>query len=274
MFKEVMPNNDIYVSRMEKSILDKALFMSHVDADIIIDFGCANGALIKFLSQIFPNKYYIGYDISNVMINKAKKNFGEDYESLRIKFTTKWDDVMEYINKLKDADSRLKTCFVCSSVIHEVYAYGTEKEIDLFWDRFWNSGFDYIAVRDMYRNYSSSYNWFYPKYVKELIRQSQYGHHYDQFIERWGHMNTLNRFHHFFLKYFYTENWNRELNEDYLPEDKRLHHMVDSSDFDVYETIFDIKYILPYIKERVKNDFGLEIYRPTHYQKILKLQKP
>ena len=40
----------------------------------IVDFGCANGELIRALSSLFPEYRYVGYDISEDMINAAKNS--------------------------------------------------------------------------------------------------------------------------------------------------------------------------------------------------------
>ena len=46
---------------MKKSLLDKLFFLDKIDSEIIVDFGCANGELIKFMYNLFPNYIYIGY---------------------------------------------------------------------------------------------------------------------------------------------------------------------------------------------------------------------
>lgn len=273
-FNENIPNQDKYITGMEKSILDKALFMSHIDADIIIDFGCANGALIKFLSTLFPDKYFIGYDISYQMIMKAKSNMGNK-RRLNVYFESNWEEVMKLVEELTTRYHRYKTCLVCSSVLHEVYSYSTKEEIDVFWDRFWNSRFDYIAVRDMYRcpNYMVSIEYDKARGLMGLSSYSnRYLRQYNDFVYEWGELKTINDYHHFFLKYFYYENWRRELKENYLPDDERIRNMVSTRIFrtkdDIYSAIFDIKYTLPYIKTKVEKDFNIKVLYPTHYQKI------
>ncbi|NIK72515.1 cyclopropane fatty-acyl-phospholipid synthase-like methyltransferase [Thermonema lapsum] len=41
----------------------------------ILDYGCGYGALIEYLMQHYDNFKYIGYDVSDEMINKAKSLF-------------------------------------------------------------------------------------------------------------------------------------------------------------------------------------------------------
>ena len=54
---------DIYLTRMQRSILDKMFFIDKVfePFETIIDFGCANGELIKAMLPMFPNYKYISY---------------------------------------------------------------------------------------------------------------------------------------------------------------------------------------------------------------------
>ena len=61
---------DIYLTRMQRSILDKMFFMDKVFEPFryILDFGCANGELIRAMKQMFPDYDYTGYDISREMI--------------------------------------------------------------------------------------------------------------------------------------------------------------------------------------------------------------
>ena len=40
---------------MEKSIDDKLFFISKLDFDVIVDFGCANGVFLSKLKGIKPN---------------------------------------------------------------------------------------------------------------------------------------------------------------------------------------------------------------------------
>lgn len=54
-----MPNiTDLiaYNLSMKKSLIDKMFFMDKIDDDIkvVMDYGCADGALIRFLAPLFP----------------------------------------------------------------------------------------------------------------------------------------------------------------------------------------------------------------------------
>lgn len=69
-------NLKVYNDNMRKSLLDKAYFLSFVDSDTFIDFGCADGSLLKHIHEMFPDKKLIGYDISPEMLQIAEKNLG------------------------------------------------------------------------------------------------------------------------------------------------------------------------------------------------------
>ena len=65
-------NLDTYTSEMAKSVWDKAFFMDKIPgAKCIIDFGCADGAMIRMLAPLFPNTTFYGYDINDELIIEA-----------------------------------------------------------------------------------------------------------------------------------------------------------------------------------------------------------
>ena len=70
-------------------MIDKMFFIDKIFEPIecIVDFGCANGELIKMLQYFFYEYRYIGYDISDKMIAEAKKN------APKARFYTDWDSI-------------------------------------------------------------------------------------------------------------------------------------------------------------------------------------
>ena len=66
-------NLDIYTTEMSKSVWDKAFFMDKIPGvKCIIDFGCADGAMIHYLAPLFSDIKFIGYDINSELIIRAK----------------------------------------------------------------------------------------------------------------------------------------------------------------------------------------------------------
>lgn len=72
---------------------------------------------------------------------------------------------------------------------------------------------------------------------------------------RWGHYDAYDIV-HFLLKYRYTENWERELNENYSPlccagKINDLLNLYSKNTGSHYEQIYGHQYLLPYIRETV-----------------------
>ena len=164
---------DIYLTRMQRSILDKMFFIDKVFEPFkyILDFGCANGELIKAMKPMFPDYEYSGYDISREMIEAARQNVPD------AKFYGDWDKI-----DIPFDESLINI----SSTIHEVYSYGTEKDIDLFWDRVFGSGFRYVTIRDMM--FSQAENIPVRKEQLEAIRNSTYEEWLGSLGSVWGHI--------------------------------------------------------------------------------------
>ena len=69
-------NMNVYNDGMRKSMLDKIWFLDKIDGNIstIYDYGCADGSLLKMVGEICPSMKLDGYDISQEMIDIAKRN--------------------------------------------------------------------------------------------------------------------------------------------------------------------------------------------------------
>ena len=192
----------VYVRGMARSLLDKLFFMDKIfePLDSILDFGCANGVLIKMMQQLFPEYAYIGYDISQDMIEIAKENVEQ------ASFYTDWNAIT--------CDPG-KTLINISSTLHEVYHYGTPESVEEFWDRVFGSNFRYIAIRDMMlsdniRLMSDEED---IRKVRTLFPQKL-----AEYESIWGPISIRFNLIHYLLKYRYTENWDREVRENYLPK--------------------------------------------------------
>lgn len=121
-----------YNTDMEKSMKDKIFFLDHIrvdDVDAIVDFGCANGALL----DVMPKKWAkYGVDNNPDMQKICKEKSYSIYDSL---------------DKVKNLQPR--TLLNMSSVIHEVYSYLNSEEIAHFWDKVFDGSYEYITIRDM-----------------------------------------------------------------------------------------------------------------------------
>ena len=248
---------NIYLTRMQRSILDKMFFIDKVfePFENILDFGCANGELIKAMLPMFPDYDYLGYDISPEMIRAARKNvpearFFDDWNAIDIPFG--------------------RSLINISSTIHEVYSYCAPEDIEIFWQRVFGSGFKYVAVRDMMFSEKadgiSFVNAAADAEQLSAVRNSRYAEWLESFESVWGRVESQRQLVHFLLKYKYTQNWDREVRENYFPISyeefmKRLP--------DTYRIVYEDRFTLPYTSWQIRSDFGFELKDRTHLKLIL-----
>ena len=243
---------DIYLTRMQRSILDKMFFIDKVFDPFryVLDFGCANGELIKALQAMCSDYAYVGYDISKEMIEAARKNvpnatFYSDWDEIRLPF----DQSMINI----------------SSTVHEVYAYGSEEDVSLFWDRVLKSGFRYIAIRDMM--FSDANDRKADEAALAAVRRHrEYAQKLADFEAVNGKIESQKQLVHFLLKYKYTQNWEREVRENYFP--LSVEELTEKVPQDYRVTFFE-HFTLPYTAWQIRKDFGVDLKDHTHIKIIL-----
>lgn len=256
-------NFEVYTERMKKSLLDKLFFLDKIDSEIIVDFGCANGELIKFMYNLFPNYIYIGYDISSEMIAEANNNLminGKFPDNVHL--LQDWNNVLLLLNNLGNVNKTI----LLSSVIHEIYSYSNLIENNKFWNEIVFGGlFQYIVIRDMIPkrsiNRRSEIN-----DVKRLRQKANKCHLMD-FENTWGSIEENKNLIHFLLKYKYVENWKREVLENYFPlySEKFLEFIPDNYIIDYNE-----EFILPFVKRQIENDFGIILKDITHVKYVIR----
>ena len=244
-------NTKVYTERMSRSILDKLFFVDKIyePVDNIVDFGCADGALVKTLKDLFSDWRCVGYDSSEVMLHLAREKCPD------IEFTSDWGNL--------NIDPK-RSLLNLSSVIHEVYSYGTKEDVNMFWNRVFKSDFKYVCIRDMMMS-DADFIPTHPDDVRKVYEACP--ERLNSFEDEWGSVEDNKNFIHFLLKYRYVENWERENKENYLPVTKEeLLKLIP----DEYEIVYSEHFILPFIKEEVRKDFGIELKTPTHLKMILK----
>ncbi|MGV9141488.1 MAG: class I SAM-dependent methyltransferase [Promethearchaeota archaeon] len=253
---EKIKNYTIYNEKMKKSLLDKIFFMDKIEATLIVDYGCADGTLIHFLSSLFPETYYIGYDIDENMLKKALEKFSEEDN---VFFTSNWEEVENAAMNDKN------TAVILSSVIHEVYTYGTQNEVNDLWENIFARWFQYVIIRDMIPGFSidkeSNIN-----DVKNVLRKGKAWQIRD-FEQIWGSIEQNKNLIHFLLKYDYIDNWEREVRENYFPilREEMLKKIPDE-----YDIEFSEHFILPFLRNKIRKDFGIELKDNTHLKLILR----
>lgn len=255
-------NLDIYTSEMAKSVWDKAFFMDKIPgAKCVIDFGCADGAMIRYLSSLYPDITFIGYDINRELIEMARAT--PPFNANLMYCCGIWegiDDLMEIVT------TRFKPAEICinfSSVLHEVYSSTGGIEviqhlIDSLMPR-------YITIRDMYCDESLQFT--VPSF--DAVWGPLPASPSIDFCDRFGPIKDWRDMTHLLMKLQWIDNgWEDELNENYYS------WTIDKFIDDIggkYIPSFDCRYQLPYLGEKWKKEYGW--YNPdihTHAQFILR----
>ena len=247
-------NMDVYNAGMRKSMLDKIWWIDKIDDSItsIVDYGCADGALLSMVHEINPNLMLFGYDFNDDMIALAKNNVPYGYFS---------NDYYQTITLSMLESSVLNA----SSVFHEIENYS--ENIKEEYKRIFNTGYKYVAIRDMFvseKSFGAS-----DQLTVAKVRQ-QFPHEKIQEFETYiGSLENNENLLQFFLTYRYNENWDREVREDYFP------HTIEeflSKIPTCYEVVHFEHYTLPFVRDQVWKDFGVQLTEPTHGKILLKLK--
>ena len=258
MIEEIIKDYSSYNNGMHKSILDKLFFIDKINnINGILDYGCADGELINNINKIHPIiPHLFGYDLNPTMINLAKEK--NTYKNM--KFFDNLDLLLH--------DSQFNPNYFClnlSSVIHEVYSYCEPKEIVDFWDFVFNSNFKYIAIRDMCVSNSCNRETDLNDYRKLLTYANlQMLNNYESY---WSSCQNNKNMIHFLLKYRYSTNWEREVKENYLPISyETILKLIPKN----YEIIYLDHYTLPFLKQKVKEDYDINLIDKTHIKLLLR----
>lgn len=248
---------NVYNKRMDKSFQDKMFFLDKIkdNVEAIVDFGCADGALIRHLSEL-TNIKLVGYDSDYNMIDIAKSKTNKD----NCLFKEDFGEIIE--EEIIPQESLLNI----SSVIHEVYSYLDSKDIEIFWDMVFDSNFKYVSIRDLCASESINRPSNINDYTK-LIQKAK-PRFLSDFESVWGSVRENRNLVHYLLKYRFLENWDREVRENYFG--LSLERLLSKIPIDKYEIIYFENYILPYTANKIKEDFDIELHDNTHVKLLLK----
>ena len=257
-----MKNIVKYNAEMRKSLIDKIFFIDKVESDVFVDYGCADGIMLKFLSELFPDSKFIGYDNNAEMIQIAKHNLTNMHKN--IQYTT------ELSANYFTHDPNMTTAVIASSLFHEMYCYETlpSGENLYFWTHIQNEfpGLKYVIIRDMCVS-SKILN-----QQTDLLSIAQIYHKFGPskvqlWENRWGSLNEKKSMIHFLLKYRYMSmNWDREFEENYLSYD--LERLLNDIPKD-YKIVHIEHYTLPFLKNQIKKDLNIDFNEKTHIKLIL-----
>lgn len=247
-------NIDVYNAGMRKSMLDKIWWIDKIDDNIssVMDYGCADGALLAMVHEMNPDFSLYGFDFNEEMIARALTNVPSG------KFSDNFYSVSNGI-------CRENATLIASSVFHEIENYS--EDITSEYERIFYNGYKYIAIRDMFISEKShgladkmSVAKVYQKYPHDKIKE------FESFI---GSIDYNENLLQFFLTYRYKENWDREVRENYFPHtiEEFLHKIPEH-----YEVVYFEHYTLPFVRESVWKDFGVQVTEPTHGKILLRLK--
>ena len=245
-------NIEVYNAGMRKSMLDKIWWIDKIDDNIntVMDYGCADGALLALAHEINPDFALCGFDFNEDMIARASTNLPSG------KFS-------DNFYKLSNGICRENAVLVASSVFHEIENYS--EDIESEYKRIFYNGYKYIAIRDMFISEMShglanqtSIAKVRQKYPHDKIKE------FESFI---GSIDYNENLLQFFLTYRYKENWDREVRENYFPYtiEEFLHKIPNH-----YEVVHFEHYTLPFVKEQIWKDFGIQLTDNTHGKILLR----
>ena len=254
-------NYDVYNDRMRRSMWDKAFFMDKVpDAQAIVDYGCADGSLVRFLHGLFPAMRFIGFDIDPAMIAAANAQREEN--------TWFFSDMEAVPDKLREMNvPGCQTVINFSSVFHEVFHYG----FDLSMIKGMIASIDpqYLVVRDMMYD-SLNDETIVSREIEARVRDTLPAWQIADFEKAHGPIRLRKNLVHLLLKYKYTENWPRECAENYFSYTMQDLTAVLNEDHR-YRSLLFSRYILPWIRYDIENKLGIDAGDEftTHFSLIL-----
>lgn len=253
---------DIYTTEMSKSIWDKAFFMDKIpDAKCVIDFGCADGAMVHFLAPLFPDIMFVGFDINEELINRARAATPFYVNNI---FFGNYEHVISFV---KDKYKANEICINFSSVLHEVFS-STPEGKESIQDMVRILKPKYITIRDMYFDVDQNTNLSY-SYVNRVLDDMKIDRNYiGVFEDIHGTIMTVKGLLHFLMKYQWKDNgWTDEMQEDYFSW--QLHDFLSLINYD-YTRTFEAYYMLPYYDEKWHALHMLPCEVHTHAQFVLR----
>lgn len=239
-------NYNVYLKGMQQGKAEKLFFIDHIELDkfdTIIDFGCGDGSILAAISSLgnFSHTKFIGIDSDDYMRNLARTT---------VNIPNAW-----FFAELTREMINSNTLIIFSSVLHELNDYWTTLK------RIIKGTGATLVIRDM-KDGTGKFS-ISREYLPKLIANSN-PKRLSQFLEKYG-INDDSVL-HYLLKYSYIDNWELELQEDYLS--------VPWEDIEKLGTvIYKREYILEYKKQQVKKDFDIDLEKltkSTHCQMIIK----
>lgn len=251
---------DTYISGMRKTYYDKCWWINHIPDNVkyIIDFGCADAGIFEFIDSMYPGRFiYIGVEENKEMLKIAKEKYGGNERVC----------LYNSLGEIKGTFSSYDAILLLNSVVHELLTYKNYVEFTDFIVDVREIKPTYIAIRDMHL-YSGDKLVIFNKLrisqddkFKEFLRYSSFG------------KDNRNLYIEFLLKYFYAENWEREVREVYLWSwNDCFKHFLAGEDLahPSYSVEYEENFSIKYLQDKWEKDFGVKIDIPTHKKMLFK----
>ncbi len=237
-----------YLERMEKAMVEKLFFLNIVnlnDFDYVIDFGCANGAMLSAIAPLYKKPQFLGVDNNEKSLELAK---------LKPELKDVWfyDNLLSAIENL---DPNKKTAVILSSILHEIPKSVLNNLIKTI------NKFDAIIIRDMF--FDDSYNYKIKNGENIVLKSPKLlDWQISDFKKNFGKLNKTKNLYHFLLKYTYIDNWETEVKENYFSVPwKKINNNFIKNNFIV---LHEDNYTLKYKKDEVFKNFNFNLDYPTH----------
>lgn len=193
-----MNNEQCYLDRMRVGMYDKCWFLANIDTDVttIIDFGCADGSLFRFIEAMYLDRFsYVGIENEKRFLDKCPQIPGRT-------------SYLENIYEVKDIDWD-RAILIMNSVCHEIYSYVGPFEVTNILDYALDSHIRHVAIRDMLLSSSIPVDSIAWNRIKKAF-QNKYPEQYNDVLASGTDWREIA------MKYTYTENWDREVKERYF----------------------------------------------------------
>lgn len=246
----------VYNAEMVKSAYDKLGFVDQIfdPLSIIVDFGCADGAITRMIKSFYPDSIVVGYDLPQVLTSNhlpmidpvdvvipTDQNFWLNYIEINYKKEVFYTSSLTVIKFLLEQFPINKSLLVINSVTHEIYNYMSRVDRRELFNDLFSMQFSYIWVRDMYINAPDHSPVFESILKSDTIPKDRL----QEFIAENGDL-TLETLVQFLLKFRY-KNWDKELLEDYNAFCENINEFENLLYYKGYTLIRSINYVLPYV---------------------------
>jgi len=260
----------VYVTGMENSVPEKVKLMPFVKEGLIAEIGCGSGAVLEILSKNFPKSRITGIDVSEKMLKISRER---KYSNNNIE--VRLGNALE-----KNFDNESLDTIIFCSVLHEIFSYNNykketvEKAITNAYDMLKPEG--RIIIRDGVKPEGSIV------YLK--VKNLEVEKKFYRFSEEFGPHKVRYRKKHtknseliavkkvdameFLSKYFYDENWNLEVREQFgVHTKKEYENLIEHCGFKI---VYSESYLIDFLKNKYLNDVNIfekknGIYVPTNY---------